>query len=118
MKNLNPSRMRLKLEFGKDVANGKRNPNTGKSMKGYATQFTRRAGEYTLTESQAVSLAGQGIKDAMVFFVRHEPKMRITSDYKVRFDGQLYTIDNVRYDDGLSTNGFDLITCHKEVKHD
>lgn len=116
VKNLNPARIQIMLEFGKEVQNGKRNPNTGKAMKSYTTKFTKWAGQYTLTQSQAITLAGQSIRDAIVFFIRHD--LKVTSDYLIKWGDQIYKIDSIAYDDGLPPDGFDLITCHMEVSHD
>lgn len=113
VKNLNVARMRYRLEFGIDEPTGKRNPNTGKSIKGFNPHFSRYAGLWTLSANQAITLAGAHIKEAVVFFVRHD--LKITSNYKIRKGDEIFIIDNISYDDGLSTDGFDLITCHREV---
>lgn len=112
-KGLNPARMRYRLEFGVDDTTGKKNSNTGKAIKGFVPKFKRWAGLWTLTQTQAISLAGANIKDATVFFVRHD--FNITSNLKIRKGDEIYIIDNISYDDGLSTDGFDLITCHRDV---
>ena len=114
VKDINPSRMRMRLEFGKYEPSGKINPNTGEQMDDeFSKKFTKWAGKWTLTQTQALSLAGANIHNAQVFFIRHCDD--ITSDYKVRWKGKTYTIDSISYDDGLDSNGFDLITCHQEV---
>ncbi len=42
----------------------------------------------------------------------------ITGDMLVRKDEIIYKINNISFDDGISPNGFDLITCTREVtKH-
>ncbi|MBB1079065.1 phage head closure protein [Limosilactobacillus sp. STM2_1] len=116
VKNLNVARMRYRLEFGIDESTGKKNPNTGKAIKGFNPHFTRYAGLWTLNANQAITLAGANIKEAVVFFIRHD--LQITSNYKIRKGDEIFIIDNISYDDGLSTDGFDLITCHREVvKH-
>lgn len=113
VKAINPARLQFTLEFGKYEPTGQRNPNTGKVITEFNPHFQRWAGQFSLTETQAVTLAGTGIKDAIVFFVRHDAS--ITSEYHVRKQEQIYKIDNVAYDDGLPPDGFDLITCHREV---
>lgn len=112
-KNINPSRMRIRLEFGKDEPSDKINPNTGESIDEFNPHFTKWAGKWTLSQNQALTLAGANMRDAVVFFVRHTDE--ITSDLKVRWKGKIFTIDSISYDDGLGSNGFDLITCHQEV---
>lgn len=113
-KNINPSRMRMRLEFGKYESSGKINPNTGEAMDdAFNPHFTKWAGKWTLSQTQALTLAGANIKDAIVFFVRHSDQ--ITSDLYIRWKGKIFTIDSISYDDGLDSNGFDLITCHQEV---
>lgn len=112
-KGINPARMRFKLEFGKNETTGNINPNTGKPIKGFNPHFTKYAGLWSLTENQQITLAGAGIKDAVVFFVRHDKK--VTDEYKIRKGDKIYKIDSIAYDDGLTTDGFDLITCHHEV---
>lgn len=48
-----------------------------------------------------------------LFFVRHD--RRVNSLFKIRRGKNIYTIDNISYDDGIAPNGFDLITFHREV---
>ena len=113
-KNLNPSRMRFRLTFGKDnQPTGEINPNTGEQEVDFKPLFTRWAGKWTLTQSQALTLAGANIRDAMVFFIRHNEQ--VTSDLIIKHGPNTYVIDSISYDDGLGPNGFDLITCHREV---
>lgn len=112
-KGINVSRMRFRLEFGKDEPTGKTNPNTGQQIKGFVPKFKKWAGVWTLTQSDAINLAGADIRDAIVFFIRHSDK--VTSDYLIRKGDVIYKIDSIAYDDGLSTDGFDLITCHRSV---
>ena len=45
----------------------------------------------------------------------YQRDLKITSNYKIRKGDEIFIIDNISYDDGLSTDGFDLITCHREV---
>lgn len=112
-KGINPARMRFKLEFGINEPTGRKNPNTGKAIKGFNPHFTKYAGLWSLTQNQQITLAGAGIKDAVVFFIRHDTK--VTDEYKIRKGDKIYKIDSISYDDGLSADGFDLITCHHEV---
>lgn len=116
-KNLNPSRMRFQLTFCKDgQPTGEINPNTGEPENGLKPLFTRWGGKWTLSQQQALTLAGANIRDAMVFFIRHTDK--VTSDLVIEWNDQEYIIDSISYDDGIGPNGFDLITCHREVtKH-
>lgn len=115
-KGINVSRMRYRIEFGVFGATDKKNPNTGKPIKGFVPKFKRWAGLWTLTQTQAITLAGSDIEDAVVFFVRHDEN--ITGKLSIRKGDQVYAIKNISYDDGLSTDGFDLITCQREVvKH-
>lgn len=105
--------MRLHLEFGTEESTGKINPNTGKPVKGFSPLFKRWAGVWTLTQTQAVNLAGANIRNAKVFFVRHTDK--ITSDLLIRQGKLIYSIQSIAYDDGLTPDGFDLITCQRYV---
>ena len=112
-KNLNPSRRTIKLDFGANDPTGKRNPNTGKKESAFEIKFTKWAGKWTLTQTQALNLAGAKIENAAVFFVRHDK--RITSDLLIHWGKDEYTIEDINYDDGLPPDGFDLITCSKKV---
>lgn len=112
-KNINPSRMRMRLEFGKYEPSDKINPNTGEPIEAFNPYFTKWAGKWTLTQSQTIALAGTDIRNAVVFFIRHNDD--ITSEYTIRWKGNFYKIDGITYDDGLDSNGFDLITTHREV---
>ena len=112
-KGVNPARMRFRIAFGKMESSGKINPNTGETQEGFVPHFTKWAGKWTITQTQALTLAGANIRNAMVFFVRHDDK--ITSDFLIQRGDKMYTIDSISYDDGLTPDGFDLITCHEEV---
>lgn len=112
-KHIRYERMRFKLEFGKNEPTGKKNPNTGKAIKGFQPHFTKWAGLWTLNQTQQITLAGAGIKNAVVFFVRHDEK--VTSDLLIRKTGNIYVIDSIADDDGTSPDGFDLITCHRDL---
>lgn len=112
-KGINPARMRFKLEFGKYEPSDNINPNTGESIDEFTPKFTKWSGQWTLSQTQQITLDGANIKNAIVFFIRHTNK--VTSDYMIRRGGKIYTIDSVAYDDGLTPDGFDLITCHEEV---
>lgn len=115
-KGINTSRMRFRLEFGKDKPTGKINPNTGQKMRDFVPKFKKWAGIWTLSQSDTINLAGANIRDAVVFFVRHNSN--ITSDYLIRKGDKIYKITSIAYDDGLTTDGFDLITCQRsEVNH-
>lgn len=108
--------MIYKLEFGHESATEKINPNTGKKIKGFQPEFWRWAGKWSLRQSEQLTLAGAGIKDAMVFVIRHDEK--ITSDYLLRLNGEVFSIDNISYDNGRTADAYDLITCHHLVtKH-
>ncbi|MCT3348943.1 head-tail adaptor protein [Lactobacillus hominis] len=109
--------MRYRLEFGKyDDTTGEINPNTGEKISSFLPLYTLWAGKWSISQAELLSLAGAGIKDAVVFFIRHNPN--ITSDFTIRFEDNDYKIDSIKYDDGLSANSFDLVTCHREVtKH-
>lgn len=114
-KGINPARMRYRLEFGKYEPSDNINPNTGESIDEFTPKFKRWAGQWTLTQTQQIALAGANIKDAIVFFIRHDKS--VTSDYSIRKGDNIYTIDSITYDDGLSADGFDLITCHLEISN-
>lgn len=66
-KGINVARMRFRLEFGINESTGKKNPNTGKPIKGFNPHFTKYAGLWSLTQNQQITLAGAGIKNAVVF---------------------------------------------------
>lgn len=113
-KDVNPARMTFKLEFGKQKATNNINPNTGEAIKGFIPDFELWAGQWSLTTDQTISLAGAGIKNAAVFFVRHN--ISLNESMQVRRDKTtVYQIDSISFDDGLPPDGFDLITCHKLV---
>lgn len=111
---INIARMVYQLEFGHNAATDKTNPNTGDSEMEFKPEFTRWAGKWSISQTMALSLAGANIRNAVVFFVRHDSKL--TSDYLLRINGDVYTIDNISYDEGRTAKSFDLITCHKQVR--
>ncbi|WP_297820004.1 phage head closure protein [uncultured Lactobacillus sp.] len=110
---INIARMRYRIEFGRYVETDKINPNTGESINSFSPLLTVWAGKWSLSQSQQLTLVGAGIKDAVVFFIRHNPN--IESDMTMRLGDNEYTIDSINYDDGLTANAFDLITCHRKV---
>ncbi|MCT3589317.1 head-tail adaptor protein [Levilactobacillus brevis] len=113
-KAINPSRMTFRLSFGSWV-DGHVNPNTGESTKAFGEKFSCWAGQWSLNISQQMTMAGAGIMNAVVFFVRHNDAIK--ESMLVKRGEDLYQITNVSADDGLQSNGFDLITCQKDVKH-
>ncbi|WP_317760049.1 phage head closure protein [Liquorilactobacillus mali] len=115
VKNLNPARMTFKIEVGSEQSTDKKNPNTGNSIKTFVTSFSVWAGKWTLSMNQTLTLAGSGIKDASVFFIRHNDALNGQTQLRLN-DAEVYQIDSVSFDDGLPPDGFDLITCHKVVK--
>lgn len=110
---INIARMQYRLEFQKMAPTAKTNPNTGRPIKEYQTIYTKWAGKWSISQTMQLNLAGAGIKDAIIFFIRHDEL--ITSDFMIKFQGNQFKIDNINYDDGITSNGFDLITCHREV---
>ena len=111
VKAINPSRMRLRLEFGYPTDTDQVNPNTGEAIQTFKPEFTRWAGKWSLSLEQSLTLAGDVAKDVRVFFVRHTS--RILDGMQLRLNGDVYKIDAITYDDGIPPDGFDLITCHK-----
>ena len=116
VKRINPARMTFRLEFGRMQAGAKVNPNTGSRVKAFKPEFSVFAGQWSLRMTESMSLAGLGISNAVVFFIRHRDD--ITGDMLVRKDEIIYKINNISFDDGISPNCFYLITCTREVtKH-
>lgn len=112
-KKINYARMTFKLTFGKYGDGEKINPNTGLPQKAFKKEYVLWAGIWSLTQEQRVSLAGIGIENATVFFIRHNSK--ITSDYTVFKGDEEYTIKSIAYDNGFSSQGYDLLTCERKV---
>ena len=57
-KGINPARMRMRLTFGKIESSGDINPNTGEAMDSFTPKFTKWAGKWTISQTQALTLAG------------------------------------------------------------
>lgn len=113
VKNVNPSRLSFRIEFGQYEDTDQTNPNTGEAIKEFKASFSVYAGAWSLNTEQSLSLAGKGIRDGVIFVVRHNSE--INSEMLVRKGDQVYTIDTVASDDGLPPDGYDLVTCHKWV---
>lgn len=111
VKAINPSRMRLRLEFGNQVDTDAINQNTGEPIQRFEPAFSMWAGKWSLSLEQSLTLAGGVAKDVRVFFVRHTS--RILDGMQLRLNGDVYKIDAITFDDGIPPDGFDLITCHK-----
>ncbi|WP_270320921.1 phage head closure protein [Levilactobacillus brevis] len=115
-KAINPSRMTFRIAFGHDADTGEVNPNTGTPIQQFSADFSCWAGQWSLNVQQQLTIAGAGITNAVVFFIRHNPAVNET--LQVQRGSDLYKIDSISADDGLPPDGFDLITCHRVVtKH-
>ena len=112
---VNPARMFYRLEFGHLKAGDHINPNTGKRAKGFAPEFTRWAGKWSISQSMQLSLAGANINNAVVFFIRHDES--IDTSYHVRLGKKEYTIKSISYDQSMVANAFDLLTCQEVEKN-
>ncbi|MFT8392394.1 MAG: phage head closure protein [Liquorilactobacillus ghanensis] len=113
-KNINVSRMTFQLEFGSQQPTDETNPNTDEPITEFKADFSAWAGRWSLTTEQTLTLAGAGIKDAAVFFVRHNENL--SESMQLRYNKtDVYQIDGIAFDDGLPPDGFDLITCHRVV---
>lgn len=116
-KKINPSRMTFRIDFGHDADTGEVNPNTGTPIQQFSPDFSCWAGQWSLNVQQQLTIAGVGITNAVVFFIRHNPDVNET--LQIQRGTDLYKIDSIASDDGLPPDGFDLITCHRVVtKHD
>ena len=115
-KAINPSRMTFRIAFGHDADTGEINPNTVTPSQQVSAYFSGWAGQWSLNVQQQLTIAGAGITNAVVFFIRHNPAVNET--LQVQRGSDLYKIDSIAADDGLQNEGFDLITCHRVVtKH-
>lgn len=106
--------MRYRLEVGVYEPAGEINPNTGESINSFVPKFTVWAGTWSINQEQQIALDGAGIKNALMFFVRHNPN--ITDKNTLRLGDNEFTIDNINYDDGLTANSYDIITCHERIE--
>lgn len=113
--NVKPARMKLRLQFGKYQAGTKRNPNTGMYVSEFTPQLTVWGAEWNISQSRQLSLAGNGITDAVEFAIRHNPK--VTTELKLKCKDTVYDIHSIAYDDTGSPRDFDILTCRKVNKH-
>lgn len=113
--NVKPARMKLRLQFGKYQAGTKRNPNTGIYVSEFTPQLTVWGAEWNISQSRQLSLAGNGITDAVEFAIRHNPK--VTTELKLKCKDTVYDIHSIAYDDTGSPRDFDILTCRKVDKH-
>lgn len=113
--NIKPSRMKLRLQFGTYQNGTKRNPNTGQYISEFVPQLTVWGASWNISQSRALSLAGNGITDAVEFAIRHNPT--ITTQHKLKLNDTVYDIYSIAYDDTGSPKDFDILTCRKVDKH-
>ncbi|TLQ03646.1 head-tail adaptor protein [Pediococcus stilesii] len=113
MKGINYSRLDFKIELGNQELTNKVNPNTGERVSDFVAKRKIWAAQWSFTVNQNLSLQGLGIKNAVGFVIRH--KSLIEQYTYVKYGSELYRIQNIDVDDGSQSNGFDLITCTKEV---
>lgn len=116
-KHLDLASMIYRLEFGHMTDSGKINRNSGKPIKDqFKPEFVCWASKSTLTQTELISLAGADIKDAVKFLIRHNDS--VTSDYTLRLNNKLYSIDTISYGNQRIADAYDRITCHRLVmKH-
>lgn len=116
-RHLDLASMIYRLEFGHMTDSGKINPNTGKPIRSeFKPEFVVWASKSTLTQTELVSLAGANIKDAVKFLIRHNDS--VNSEYTLRLNNKLYSIDLINYGNNLVADAYDRITCHRIVmKH-
>lgn len=113
MKSINYSRLTLRIQFGSMGDTDQINPNTGEAIQGFVKQVTVWGGRWSLNVTQQLTLAGQGITNLSMLFIRHNPEIELFTHLKVGND--VYKITNNNVDDGSQNNGYDLITCEKVV---
>lgn len=107
------ARLNHKVTFGHEGSTGKKNPNTGKAIKGFVGDVTVHCGNYSMSASQTISLAGSTIQDTVMIVVRHNPKLQ---QYKeAKYNDIEYTVSNWSLDDEI--NAYDLITLTKKNSH-
>lgn len=101
------------MQFGHEAESEKINPNTGRHIKEFKADpsLTRWAGPWSITQYDTLKLSGSEIKDTVAFFIRHDDS--ITSDYLLKLNNKIFSIDHIQYDEDLTANGFDIIYCHR-----
>ncbi|MDN5583527.1 MAG: phage head closure protein [Lactobacillus sp.] len=111
MKNYNINRLNKRAQFG--TVKSVQNPINGTTKQQFVTQFTVWYGEYTLTVSNTISLAGTTATTNELIVVRHDD--RITTALEAILDGVTYKVAGVSSDSEL--NAYDVVTLTKVNGH-
>ncbi|ETY72795.1 head-tail joining protein [Lactiplantibacillus fabifermentans T30PCM01] len=112
MKNYNLSRLNKRVQFGVEEMAGINN-NTGENITKFSPSFSVWCGEYTLTISNTISLAGTTATTNELIVVRHDE--RITTALLALLDGVTYKVAGVSSDSEL--NAYDVVTLTKVNGH-
>lgn len=111
------SRLRNKITFGRDGDTGEINPNTGEPMTGFTPLITVHCGTYSLSTSQAISLAGSTVTDNIVLVVRHNKDLNDVKKYpQAQYNGDTYRVVGWSIDDELLA--YDTVTLKKMDSHE
>ncbi|WP_412935836.1 phage head closure protein [Lactiplantibacillus plantarum] len=111
MKNYNLNRLNKRVQFG--TVKSVQNLINGTTKQQFVTLFTVWYGEYTLTISNTISLAGTTATTNKLIVVRHDD--RITTALEAMLDGVMYRVAGVSSDSEL--NAYDVVTLTKVNGH-
>ncbi|RDG12089.1 phage head closure protein [Lactiplantibacillus paraplantarum] len=111
MKNYNLNRLNKRVQFG--TVKTVQNLINGTTKQQFVPLFIVWYGEYTLTISNTISLAGTTATTNELIVVRHDD--RITTALEAILDGVTYKVAGVSSDSEL--NAYDVVTLTKINSH-
>lgn len=110
------SRLHNKVTFGHEGSTGKVNPNTGEPIKGFVGDKTVHCGNYTISTTQAISLAGASFTNDVLLVVRQDKDLTDMKKYpKAMYNGEEYRVAGWSIDDEL--NAYNVVTLKKTDSH-
>ncbi len=110
------ARLHNKVTFGHDGSTGKQNPNTGKMIKGFVGDKTVHCGNYTISTTQSIGLAGTSFTDDVLLVVRQDKGLTDMKKYpKAMYNGEEYEVAGWSVDDEL--NAYNVVTLKKIDSH-
>lgn len=110
------ARLHHQITFG-HTGDGEINPNTGEAMQVFVGDKTVHCGNYTISTTQAISLAGAAFTDNVLLVVRRNKDLTNMKKYpRAMYNGEEYRVAGWSVDDQL--NAYNIVTLAKTDTHE
>ena len=109
------ARLHNLITFG-HIGKGDINPNTGEAMPIFVGDKTVHCGNYTISTTQAISLAGATFTNNVLLVVRRNKDLTDMKKYpRAMYNGEEYRVAGWSIDDEL--NAYNIVTLKKTDSH-